>query len=161
MDLKPTFNGKVWLVPHLWNLCSSQQSHPSLLYELSACNNKIVTRWSKHTLPGEVCVVLVDQIFLDPEIVVACWEKHNLLMWGVVTIPEVRCDRIPRYQTKLKQAGCDNYIVILPPRHWCSQPAAECTNVLCHETMECNVLIIPVHNTCLKISIARLKNFPS
>ena len=43
---------------------------------------------SKHTLPGEVCVVLVDQIFLDPEIIVACWEEDNLLMWGVVTIPK-------------------------------------------------------------------------
>ena len=138
----------------------SKATRVSFMSSLRA-TTKLSHRRSKHTLPGEVCVVLVDQIFLDPEIVVTCWEKHNLLMWGVVTIPEVRCERIPRYQTKLKQAGCDNYIVILPPRHWCNTPAAECTNVLCHETMECNVLIIPVHNTCLKISIARLKNFPS
>ena len=45
----------------------------------------------KQTLPGEVCVVLIDQIFLDPEIIVASWEEHNLLMWGVVTIPKARC----------------------------------------------------------------------
>ena len=39
-------------------------------------------------LPGEVCVVLVDQIFLDPEIIVAGWKEHDLLIRGVVTIPE-------------------------------------------------------------------------
>ena len=60
-----------------------------------------------NTLPGEVGVVLVDQIFLDPEIIVACWEEHNLLVRGVVTIPEARCDRIPQIIRPdiLKQAG--------------------------------------------------------
>ena len=43
-----------------------------------------------HKLPGEVCVVLVDQIFLDPEIIVTGWKEHNLLMWGVVTIPKAK-----------------------------------------------------------------------
>ena len=43
-----------------------------------------------HTLPGEVGVVLVDQIFLDPEIIVAGGKEHNLLMWGVVTIPKAK-----------------------------------------------------------------------
>ena len=51
---------------------------------------KLSHRGSKVTLPGEVCVVLVDQILLDPEIIVTCWEEHNLLMWGVVTIPKAR-----------------------------------------------------------------------
>ena len=39
------------------------------------------------TSPGEVSVVLVDEIFLDPEIIVAGWKEDNLLMWSVVTIP--------------------------------------------------------------------------
>ena len=45
-------------------------------------------RGPKQTLPGEVCVVLIDQIFLDPEIIVTSWEEHNLLMLGVVAVPE-------------------------------------------------------------------------
>ena len=69
-----------------------------------------------HKLPGEVCVVLVDQIFLDPEIIVTGWEKYNLLMWGVVAIPKARCYRGPKYPSKLfrdlskqvgKGKGCD------------------------------------------------------
>ena len=48
---------------------------------------KLSHRGWKFTLPGEVCVVLVDQIFLDPEIIVAGWKEDNLLMWSVVTIP--------------------------------------------------------------------------
>ena len=44
--------------------------------------------YAMHTLPGEVGVILVDQIFLDPEIIVAGGKEHNLLMWGVVTIPK-------------------------------------------------------------------------
>ena len=43
-----------------------------------------------HTLPSEVGVILVDQIFLDPEIIVAGGKEHNLLMWGVVTIPTAK-----------------------------------------------------------------------
>ena len=85
-----TFDGKIWLVPHLGDLCSRQQSHPSLFYKLSAQNNvKQCQRGdSSKVLPGEVCVVLVDQIFLDPEIIVAGWKEHDLLLRGVVTIPE-------------------------------------------------------------------------
>ena len=67
-------------------------------------------------LPGEVCVVLVDQIFLDPEIIVAGWKEHDLLIRGVVTIPEGK-------------------------------------NI--HPKTE------DFKYYCLKISIARLKNFPS
>ena len=71
-----------------------------------------------HTLPGEICVIFVDQIFLDPEIIVTGWKEHNLLMWGVVTIPKARCYRGPKYPSKLfrdllEQAGkgkvCDIY----------------------------------------------------
>ena len=67
-------------------------------------------------LPGEVCVVLVDQIFLDPEIIVAGWKEHDLLIRGVVTIPEGK-------EFHPKTEDFKYY--------------------------------------CLKISIARLKNFPS
>ena len=67
-------------------------------------------------LPGEVCVVLVDQIFLDPEIIVAGWKEHDLLIRGVVTIPE----------GKKIHPKTENF------KYY-----------------------------CLKISIARLKNFPS
>ena len=64
-------------------------------------NFHILDNPSTHLIPGEVSVVLVDQIFLDPEIIVAGWKEHDLLMWGVVTIPKARFNRIPRYPSKL------------------------------------------------------------
>ena len=116
-----TFNCKFWLVPHLSNLRSCQQSHASLLYQLpEKLNCYILDNPSTHLIPGEVSVVLVDQIFLDPEIIVAGWKEQDLLMWGVVTIPKARFNRIPRYPSKLfrdtfnkaaKAGGCANYCV--------------------------------------------------
>ena len=102
---------------HIWEISVlvSKATRVSFISSLRRTMSNNVTHSSK-VLPGEVCVVLVDQIFLDPEIIVAGWKEHDLLIRGVVTIPEGK-------EFHPKTEDFKYY--------------------------------------CLKISIARLKNFPS